>query len=400
MSKIQVNEIVNHFDTGAPDCPKGLTVTGFTTFTGGSSFSGDVSIGGTLTYEDVTNIDSVGIITAQSGVHYGTVGSGVTIDAVGAGTSLGFLVNGSERVRIDNSGRFGIGTIPSQLLHLSSAGFPTIRVTDADNSTYFDITNSDGDIILKADEGNTFANSAIRFMVDSSEKFRCDSSGRLLIGTSTSQESLSILQAVAASNSSVSIFSSDVNASGQAKLNFGPSNNIAGAQIVCTAEEDFSVSANRTARLSFSTRLNGSLEERMRIASGGGIFAYNLTGSASAGAILKLISNEIVRDTSSIQFKKDVEDIEESYAANLLDNARPVWFRGKDDKQNPEHSYWGFIAEELAEVEPRLCVFEDGAPFSVDYGKFSPLLLKLIQMQNEKIKVLETRLTSLEGGAS
>ena len=64
MSKIQVNEIVNHFDTGAPDCPKGLTVTGFSTFTGG------VSIGGTLTYEDVTNIDSIGIITARDGCHF------------------------------------------------------------------------------------------------------------------------------------------------------------------------------------------------------------------------------------------------------------------------------------------------------------------------------------------
>ena len=61
MSKIQVNEIVNHFDNGAPDCPKGLTVTGV------STFSGNVSIGGTLSYEDVTNIDSVGIITAQAG---------------------------------------------------------------------------------------------------------------------------------------------------------------------------------------------------------------------------------------------------------------------------------------------------------------------------------------------
>ena len=119
MSKIQVNEIVNHFDTGAPDCPKGLTVTGFSTFTGSASFSGDVSIGGTLTYEDVTNIDSVGIITAQSGVHYGTVGSGVTIDAVGAGTSLGFLVNGSERVRIDSSGRLLVGTSSTCLLYTS-----------------------------------------------------------------------------------------------------------------------------------------------------------------------------------------------------------------------------------------------------------------------------------------
>ena len=31
-------------------------------------FSGNVSIGGTLTYEDVTNIDSVGIITARDGI--------------------------------------------------------------------------------------------------------------------------------------------------------------------------------------------------------------------------------------------------------------------------------------------------------------------------------------------
>ena len=52
------------------------------TFTGGITaneitVTGNVSIGGTLTYEDVTNIDSVGIITAQSGIR------------VGAGQSIG-----------------------------------------------------------------------------------------------------------------------------------------------------------------------------------------------------------------------------------------------------------------------------------------------------------------------
>ena len=49
------------------------------------TFSGNVSIAGTLTYEDVTNIDSVGIITAREGIHIpdykkldfgGTAGSG------------------------------------------------------------------------------------------------------------------------------------------------------------------------------------------------------------------------------------------------------------------------------------------------------------------------------------
>ena len=47
---------------GAPDFPNGLTGTT-------ASFTGNVSVGGTLTYEDVTNIDSIGLITARSGIN-------------------------------------------------------------------------------------------------------------------------------------------------------------------------------------------------------------------------------------------------------------------------------------------------------------------------------------------
>ena len=43
--------------------PDGINVTGVLL-----TFSGNVSVGGTLTYEDVTNVDSVGIITARSGL--------------------------------------------------------------------------------------------------------------------------------------------------------------------------------------------------------------------------------------------------------------------------------------------------------------------------------------------
>ena len=45
-------------------------------FSGIVTFSNDVSIAGTLTYEDVTNIDAVGIITARSNI---LVGSGITL---------------------------------------------------------------------------------------------------------------------------------------------------------------------------------------------------------------------------------------------------------------------------------------------------------------------------------
>ncbi len=76
MSKIQVDTIVNKDDNGAPSFPSGATVTGVitaTTFSGNitgaaATFTGNVSIAGTLTYEDVTNVDSIGIITARSGV--------------------------------------------------------------------------------------------------------------------------------------------------------------------------------------------------------------------------------------------------------------------------------------------------------------------------------------------
>ena len=53
---------------------------GIVTAVGDASFSGNVSVGGTLTYEDVTNIDAVGLVTAQNGI---VVGSGITLSKDG-----------------------------------------------------------------------------------------------------------------------------------------------------------------------------------------------------------------------------------------------------------------------------------------------------------------------------
>lgn len=50
-----------------------------------ASFSGNVSVGGTLTYEDVTNIDSVGVITAREGIKVTTGG----IDIAAGGIEVG-----------------------------------------------------------------------------------------------------------------------------------------------------------------------------------------------------------------------------------------------------------------------------------------------------------------------
>ena len=59
---LYVDNIENVAGRGGPNFPLGITVAGV------STLGGNVSIGGTLTYEDVTNVDSIGVVTARSGV--------------------------------------------------------------------------------------------------------------------------------------------------------------------------------------------------------------------------------------------------------------------------------------------------------------------------------------------
>jgi hypothetical protein len=72
------------------------------------SVGGNISAGGTVTYEDVTNVDSVGIITAQSGIELGASGVGGTMTAVGnvefAGivTATSFAGDGSSLTGIES----------------------------------------------------------------------------------------------------------------------------------------------------------------------------------------------------------------------------------------------------------------------------------------------------------
>ena len=49
---------------------------------------GNVSVAGTLTYEDVTNVDSLGIITTRGGIHVTGAGSSVGIGSTGPEVSL------------------------------------------------------------------------------------------------------------------------------------------------------------------------------------------------------------------------------------------------------------------------------------------------------------------------
>ena len=76
-----------------------LNITGISTFVGDSEFKGNVSIAGTLTYEDVTNVDSIGIITARSGM---IINTGGLIVSAGIAT-FGAIATFANNVFVDGT---------------------------------------------------------------------------------------------------------------------------------------------------------------------------------------------------------------------------------------------------------------------------------------------------------
>ena len=61
--------------------------------TGDITTPGDVGIGGTLTYEDVANVDSIGVVTARSGIN---VPSGNVTVSSGSVSATSFTGDGSN----------------------------------------------------------------------------------------------------------------------------------------------------------------------------------------------------------------------------------------------------------------------------------------------------------------
>jgi hypothetical protein len=135
--------------------------------------------------------------------------------------------------------------------------------------------------------------------------------------------------------------------------------------------------------------------------------------STSNAANVYISSNgTFYRSTSSAKYKTDVEDIDTS-AADVVFALRPVWFRSTSPHDPEGWSYYGLIAEEVAEVDPRLVSFgagEDcGCDFDADhvaecltepegvyYDRLVPHLISVVQRQQEQIDALTARIEALE----
>ena len=151
------------------------------------TISGNLGIGGTLTYEDVTNVDSVGVITARDGVHVGpTAGVGATIYADGGARYSG-IATASGGLSIDADGaKLTIGA--GDDLRLQHSG--NVNVIDSPTSRQLQL-KGDG-IILRSSGNNNYLLGEVdgtKLYHANNQKFETTGSGTITTGIVTAAQS-------------------------------------------------------------------------------------------------------------------------------------------------------------------------------------------------------------------
>jgi hypothetical protein len=226
----------------------------------------------------------------------------------------------TERMRIDSSGNVGIGTSsPGATLDVGGGGFLQLSSGGTSRAK------------LQADASLTYLTAegarALTFWTNSSERMRIDSSGNMLLGTTSTFDNVSYLK-----------FQS-----------FG----------------------------GVSTKISGtSLTSQMSFFNDNGRVGWIGTDGTTTS----------YNTSSDSRLKHDIVDAPE--ASSLIDAIKVRSFKWNAD--NSEQRY-GFIAQELIEVAPEAvsAPAEEDQMMAVDYSKLVPMLVKELQSVRARLAALE-----------
>ena len=382
-----------------------------------------------------------------------------TADTLAASTA------GSERLRITSAGNVGIGTTSAQqLLHVNSSGASggQIQLTNASTgaaSTDGVLIGYDGsnDVIINNQEAT-----ALKLYTSGTERARIDSSGRLLVGTSSAVTTTNALTAklqaqgtsafdtgiagglweassnpfqfhlVKSRGATVGTHTVVQNGDGLGRIVFGGSDGTdfeAAAYVECFV--DGTPGANdMPGRLVFSTTADGasSPTERMRISQNGTSAFYNtgfvipntdnavaLGGGTNRWTAVFAVNGTI--QTSDARAKTEITNA--TLGSDFVKALRPVsykWIEGGQrhtgdyDEDNNfiyesvpgSRTHWGFIAQEVKEAVDAAGVDFGGwvltdkddpdSQQALRYDQFIAPLTKALQEALAKIEQLEQRL--------
>lgn len=331
-----------------------LTTSSTVTFNGGSAngvayLNGSkvVTSGTALTF-DGTNLATTGDISLGAGklLKYSSTSyitpennvSGAEISTTGVITFLTGSGTPTERARIDSSGNLGIGTstpaykLDVQTSNSSNADGVTVRSTSSSASA--------GASLILNGYGNSWGivcgstardSNALTFSLDAlgtpSEKMRLDSSGNLLVGTTTLSNRLSV-----------------VATSGQYVARLG---------------------VNGTGSQNF---INFVIGED--------------TSPTGVGSVTTNGTTTSYNTTSDQRLKENIQDADS--ASSLIDSLQVRKFNWKSDGS---HQRYGFVAQELVTVAPEAVHQPEDTEemMAVDYSKLVPMLVKEIQSLRKRL---------------
>jgi len=438
----------------------------------GKVFSGRSSTGGETSFikEDGDATFGTGQFTQPASDQSGGAALKATGTAYGTNKAIHAYINSSNSARslifaenangtvlnVQADGNVGIGNSnPAAKLVIGSSSGLEARVLHNSNGTT--VLRRDGAISYLLSESGNPANRELVLGGQSSaggtilEHMRIDSSGKLLVGTSGARANFfhSIVsphiqqegngdfdrQASITSSSSTSHFGASFILAHQKSGTIGGNTACAnqdvsgllsfqandGTHFLEHARIQAFVDGNSGANdmpggLQFYTATDGaqSVTERMLLRANGLIQIPSVyTSTTSSAANVSVNSTGFLqRSTSSAKYKTNIETLENSYSDALL-NCRPVWYQSTCETDNSDWGWWGFIAEEVAKIDPRLVQWktteishdEDGRiieapcdpePEGVQYDRFVPHLLNLIKRQQTAIETLEAKVAALE----
>jgi hypothetical protein len=332
---------------------------------GAASFTSSVTAGGSSLFNANNGTLSADILTIKGGGGTGAFGFRVEAnngEAIFRTNNLSYNV-----LMCENGGAVGIGTSsPSSLLQLAGGGTGTrgaLRFSDAGLSNYWEIGRDNGST------GNfTFSSQASQFMT-------ITTGGNVGIGTSSPSRKLqvygtaSVFEGILVENSTSNAYALYQSKTGNSSLwQFGTWN-----------DNSFRIGTSGVG--DFLTILSNGI---VLIPS-----VYSQTSGAAANVIVGSDGN-LFRSTSSLKYKKNVENYNKGLAEVM--QLRAVTYNGINEIDG-DKQFAGLIAEEVHDLGLTEFVqyAEDGTPDALAYQNMIALAFKAIQELKLEIEQLKNK---------
>ena len=264
-----------------------------------ASFTGNVQVGGVLTYEDVTNIDSVGIVTARDGVV--VVGRGVSITAGGlnvtagvttfsddvefktGGTTIALLDHSQSRLEFQDNMAISFGNHPDvEIAYSNGNDFSIVGQYNGSGDLVTGFRNSSGNILKSFNAVRSDGSAELYF--SNSKKLETTNTGVTVTGTVAATavtgdgSGLSNVPAATPTNSDIQVVYT-VTANGASAYRF------AGNGVVSTADNP-DIFLTRGVKYRFVNNSGGSHPFQIRESAGGSAYSTGVTNNgASSGNI-------------------------------------------------------------------------------------------------------------------